>query len=384
VQLTGELDSGLVYKQADSTEERRRLGHEASILQAIAHPGVVQLVRVEGCDPPDRIVLRRLAGGDLTRLARQPAEVIAGLGAAVATTLADLHDLGVSHGAIEAAHVLLDEQGRPVLCSFGRAQRHASGAGVDLCRRDDVHALARLLLGRMDMGPQIGVGRTLRLLASVEHPRRGRDARWLARQLAFSVPDARLPDAAVVVEDNQPAGAGPPLHGAARSQGLIRARPRVYRRWGRPARVGVIAAGLGLAVVGGATGMLWRWPSSASSDSARPCPTVDDGCRPVATPGGLVTTSHGQYLLGEPGDVVVLGRWLCGQMALPAVLRPATGQLWTFAHWPAPGQTATARLLTSGLAGARSLRVLVPRSGCDEIEVDRPGQPPVTILAWSR
>ena len=64
MQVTGDLDSGLVYKQADSTEERRRLGREASVLHAIAHPGVVQLVRVEGSDPPDRQVVPPHPRGD--------------------------------------------------------------------------------------------------------------------------------------------------------------------------------------------------------------------------------------------------------------------------------------------------------------------------------
>jgi hypothetical protein len=317
-----------------------------------------------------------------------------------------------------------------VLCSFGRAQRAPTGAGMD-CRREDVHALTGLLLARMDANTQIGVGRILRRVASPGRERRSRDARWLARQLAFSVPDARLPVPAPQLPDpvpqlpdpaplrpdpvpqlpdpaplrpdpvprlpdplpqlrdpvgdageTQPTGAGSPLDQAAPSRSPLGATPGVYRRWGRPARVGVVAAGLGLVVFAGATGMLW-WPSSAPSDLPLSCPAVDDGCRPVATPGGLLTTSNGQYLVGEPGDVVVLGRWLCGQSALPAVLRPSTGQLWTFAHWPAAGQTVTARLLSNGLHGARSLRVRVQRSGCDEIEVDRWGQPPVTIRAES-
>jgi hypothetical protein len=140
----------------------------------------------------------------------------------------------------------------------------------------------------------------------------------------------------------------------------------------------VIAAGLGLVVVGGTTGILCWWPSSGRSDPSLPCPPVDGGCGPVP-PGGLLTTSTGHYRLGEPGDVIVLGRWLCGPTALPAVLRPATGQLWMFAHWPAAGQTIAGRLLMSGLHGAESLRVRLQPSGCDEIEVDGGGRRPVII-----
>jgi hypothetical protein len=274
--------------------------------------------------------------------------------------------------------VLLDEQGRPVLCSFGRAQRGITAVEVDACRRDDVQALAGLLLAHMAAGIQTGVERTLRLVASSGRPRRSRDARWLARELAFSVPDARLPDPAADAGESPPAVGGPPPPRAGPDRGRLRPVSRAARRWGRPARAAVIAAGLGLVVVGGTTGILCRWPSSRPSDASLPCPPVDDGCGPVP-PGGLLTTSTGQYLVGEPRDVVVLGRWLCGPTALPAVLRPATGQLWTFAHWPAPGQTVAGRLLMSGILGARSLRVRLQRSGCDEIEVDTGGRRPVTI-----
>jgi serine/threonine protein kinase len=378
MQVTGDPDAGLVYKQADTTQERRRLQREAAILQAIPHPGVVQLVKAEGPDPPNRLVLRRLAGGDLTGLRTQPAEVIAGLGAALATTLADLHDLGVSHGAIEAAHVLLDEQGRPVLCSFGRAQRDTTATGVDARRRHDVQALAGLLLTHLAEGSQTGVGRTLRLVASPGRPRRRRNARWLARELAFGIPDARLPDPAPDAGQRQPAATQPRPPPTLTSPGRLRPLPPASRPWGPPARAGLIAAGLGLVVAGGTIGMSWWWPSPAPSHPSLPCPPVDDGCGPVPNPGGLLTTT-GQYVVGEPGDVVVLGRWLCGPTALPAVLRPATGQLWTFAHRPATGQTIAARLLTGGLHGARSLRVRPQRSGCDEIEVDRGSRPPVAI-----
>jgi hypothetical protein len=239
--------------------------------------------------------------------------------------------------------------------------------------------LAGLLLAHMAAGNQPSVGRALRLVAGPGHPRRSRDARWLARELAFSDPDARLPDPAADAGESTPAVAEPPPPRAVPGRGRLGPVSRASRRWGRPAQAGVIAAGLGLVLVGGATGGLWWWPSSGPSEPPLPCPSVDDGCGPVPNPGGLLTTSTGQYLVGEPGDVVVLGRWLCGPTALPAVLRPATGQLWTFAHWPAADQTVAGRLVRSGLHEARSLRVRLQRSGCDDIEVDRGGRPPLTV-----
>jgi hypothetical protein len=92
-----------------------------------------------------------------------------------------------------------------------------------------------------------------------------------------------------------------------------------------------------------------------------------------------LTTSTGRYLVGEPDDVVILGRWSCGSVALPAVLRPKTGQLWTFAAWPRTGQGVPGQLVVNRVQAAFSLRVLVGASGCDRIELERHKLPPLTV-----
>lgn len=51
--------------------------------------------------------------------AAMEAEEIAGVVAALASTLADLHAMGLVHGAVAPEHVVLDDDGRPVLCSLG-------------------------------------------------------------------------------------------------------------------------------------------------------------------------------------------------------------------------------------------------------------------------
>jgi hypothetical protein len=283
----------------------------------------------------------------------------------LATTLADLHDLGVKHGAIEAAHVLIDEQGRPVLCSFGRAERDIAAVRADVYRREDVQALARLLLACLATATATRLGRALRRAAGSGRQRRWHDARWLARQLAFSVPGARLPNPSR-------------RHDAGRDEEPVRPRRRPVRpvRWPqvRPVWATVVVAGLGLAAV--VTGLATNRSPPAS---ASPCPPVDDGCRPVPVPGGIFTGPGGRYALGRPGDIIVLGRWRCGSTALPAVLRPSTGQLWTFATWPRRGEALVGQLAAADLSGAESLRVLSRRSGCDQIEVERGNGPPVIV-----
>jgi hypothetical protein len=375
--------SGLTYKRAETADERRRLHHEAGVLRRAAHPGIVQLVGTEGADPPLALVLRTVPGGDLTRLEAQPVAVIAGLGAALATTVGDLHALGFSHGAIEAAHVLLDEGGRPVLCSLARAERSVTCSSGERHRADDVQALARMLLGFLGAAPPARVTRILQGVARTDRRRRAHDARWLARQLTAAVPDARLPS-----------GRGVATAGAEMCD-----EPRRATVSGRPAavpsrrRLVVLAFGVCVVVVSAALllpqvltphrapvdPVPFRLPIRASSPSVVACPPVDDGCGPVAAPGGIVATSQGRYQMGGSGDVIVLGRWHCGPAALPAVLRPSTGEVWTFDSWPAAGRAVVGTLATR-VTSAWSLRVGPQPSGCDRLLIDRRGLPPLAMF----
>lgn len=125
----------VAIKTATHPDEIDRLQREAARLRRASHPGVVAVV---SCGPVGRAVeLRtRYAGDALGRWAGS-LDRAAGLAAAVATTLADLHDIGLVHGRLDASHVLVGSDGRPRLCGF-------SGPG-DARPADDVHALASLL-----------------------------------------------------------------------------------------------------------------------------------------------------------------------------------------------------------------------------------------------
>ena len=359
----------IVVKRARSGEERAQLAAEAAVLRSLAHPGVVRLVDVDGGDPPDGLLLRRIPGGDLSQLGAQPPEVVAGLGAAIATTVADLHDLGVHHGALEASHVLLDGEGRPILCSFGRARSNTSPPPGGIDRNPDVCALARLLLSLLASEAPGRLDRTLRRAAGA----RGRghsDARLLARQLTTCIPEARLPGGPDLVVETVSSDPG----GATRTR-LQRDRFGSSPAWRRRVAA-MVLAGSGVAAI---AMYVATWRSASGPERSLACPAVDAGCRPVLVPGGVLTTSDGRYAVGEAGDVVVLGRWQCGLPALPALLRRRSEQLWAFNAWPKPGHGVTGHLVANHLGGATSLRVVVERSGCDRIEVERLGQPPITV-----
>jgi hypothetical protein len=110
------------------------------------------------------------------------------------------------------------------------------------------------------------------------------------------------------------------------------------------------------------------------------CPAVDLGCHPVARVDGILITDTGRYRIGDPDDVVVVGRWSCVTTGLAALLRRASGEVWVFDHWASAGdEDRRARLLTR-VRGATSLLVVPGRSGCDRLLVTRRARPPVRVL----
>ena len=198
-------DSGLVaVKRATTDSEVERLRAEAFRLRRAGHPGVVTLVGHERVPGGEELRLR-YAGDPLARWRGSLAEV-AGLAAAVAATLADLHDLGLVHGRVDAGHVLVGADGRPRLCGFSEPGEATAA--------DDVLALGRLVTTLVDAaddgrrgplaaafaraGGAAGERRALgRLLTRALDPEPGRrpSARALSTGILAAVPGASLPPA---------------------------------------------------------------------------------------------------------------------------------------------------------------------------------------------
>lgn len=295
-------------KRAETAADAARLEHEARVLAVARHPGVVELVGHAGTTLRLRLV-DGVAPGDLTSHA-----------VVVATTLADLHDLGVAHGAIGADHVIFDRSGAPVLCSFGRGHTGVAADGPEAVA--DVRALGAALLAGSDDPRQrrvlthaartdVAARRLAQLLASPSSPRR---SNALALTLAALV---------------------------------------------------VLASAAALVV------------STGRHRSDRACPALDEGCQPLGATEGVVEVPAGHFRIGRPGDVVVLGRWQC-HAALPALLQPATGRVWVFDSWPAGGASQPGRLVAQ-VPAAVSLRVDPDASGCDRLQVTRRGGAAVVV-----
>jgi len=333
------------HKQAETPEEAERLRHEAQVLGGARHPGVVQVLGMDG----DCLRLRLVAGDRLCD-ASADEEELARLAAAAATTLADLHEIGVVHRAIRPEHVLVTGAGQAVFCGFGRAGAGLEAGATD--RGDDVAALAGSLLAgsataTLDQARH-------RILTDAARPgSRGPSARQLATLLAATTTYVAPPRA------------DPRAARAARA-----ARPGPLTK-AVPALAAVVAALALVALVVLVIRPLLETPNSSNAARRAACPVIDRGCRPLPLADGVIQTPQGRFRIGQAGDLVVIGRWHCAG-ALPALLQPENGDVWVWNSWAAGPAPAAARL-AARVPNARSVLVDPGRSGCDRLQVTVPG-----------
>lgn len=398
---------------------------EAAALVAGRHPGVVELVDVSD----GALRTTRLEGArSLAEIGPLMPDEIAGVLASVAGTLADLHERGVVHGGLEASHVLVCADGRTVLCSLGRGGEPA----------DDVAALGQLVGDLLATAPPDrpagangargsragtrsfrGAARLGPMLAPAAAPVLARiaseaalpdpDARPSARSLAAAI-HQRVPTARLPVPRRRP------LLPLAAPSGKARRRPgRTRQRAGGPVQAAgrrsfhlvgvvasVVAASLVLVIAVVAISHLLADRGSGSRPPAR-SPAFRAGAQPLDAAGpidpapsapiavrvwpseplhfrdGVLTVDGTRYALGLPGDAVVAGDWGCTGRRTLALLRPATGEVFVFDGWPDAGQETTARPV-GHIDGATGVRALdADGDGCDDLEVTRPGAPPVHL-----
>lgn len=399
--------------------EADSIRQEAEVLTHARHPGVVELLAFTADGDGAEIVTTLPAGRALGQLALG-VEEIAGVVAALATTVADLHDIGIAHRRLDATWVTIGDDGRVVLDGFGDAIRLPGAPSTwpdhPAARADD-RALGDLLGGLLErcappqlLHPLEGPTRRRLLPSRLQAADAGpaatmrRWARWagagsvpgrrLADALATGVPGARLPttrshrSAAPVARDDVVA-VGPVTsegsitsdamerwfaHGAdpvpgSPTTGIDERRAPVGRR----SRRGSAAAAIGVVVLSTvfAAVVVARSPAPepvgspgcvAGTTDVRSTDAVTPGC--ATYQGGTLTVGPARFAVGRPGDVAAIGRWYCGDATL-ALLRPATGEIWTFGPWPVGG-TSVAAHLAGAVAGAVRLAV-VRHDRCDTL-----------------
>jgi hypothetical protein len=428
VSVTVEKAGVVAVKTATTPQEQNDLAIEAERLSQAAHPGVVTLVehRIAG----ERAELHTLFAGEPVSHWRGTVPRAAGLVAAVAATLADLHDLGVVHGRLDETHVLLAADGRPRLCGFSPPDPDASPV-------DDVGGLGQLLaalLGRATAAdrrgsfrwPRAAVAERRALASLVAHAtdplvERRPTARAFARSILATIPGAELAptgSASAAASSGQafqvrlpPRAPTEPVDAVFGDQTTApvddvfvdRPWPEARSGGGRPARP-TAAAGhrhhaaafklfLVVLVVGAGGGLLLRaggTPSDAGaptkpvasspvtelSCAPAPPPVADvdgDGCpESVSVLDGMVQAGGQAWTVGAPDDALAVGDWDCDGLATPALYRPTTGDVFVFSGWAPAGQSLTEEAVTRVAGGVALTADPLPGGSatCDQLSVE--------------
>ncbi len=381
---------------------RDRLRREAAVLGEHRQPGVVELVELIDTDDETVVVTRCVGGGSLADAGPMSVAEIAGVVAATAETVADLHRSGLVHGQLDPSHVLLAPNGRPVLCSFGQAGPPgtplldtvsadepwldpAARRGGERSPASDVYVLGAIVRALLERSRSSSTSRLSELVGAEARARRrlGRIAAAATRADPRLRPSARAMATALasaVSAPELPADAG-------RSTGD--ARPWRTRPT-RPAPAERRRSGCAVAVVGvaGVAAVAGWWLTSRPAESPAPTPAarVSDPtpipspspCEPgpdtvcadrVEIRSGVVDTGEVRFAVGDPGDLVVVGDWDCDGDATAALLRPATGEVFVFDRWARPGEDLAVRPVAR-LEGADAIDVVPVGPACHRLAVN--------------
>ena len=399
----------VVAKMAGTAEEAGRLEREARNLAVARHPGVVELVGVDGHGIGSILLTAHVDGPTLAGVGRLPLEEGAGVLAGLATTLGDLHDLGLVHGAVGPEHVIIGPGGRPVLCSLGYG-----GPVGELSQADDVFGLGTVARFLAPDPPPGHVLAKVGQLATDDDPSARPTARDVAELLQRELPAARLPRGLPSPPPLRPATAPPdPLAVWRRERGAVGARRRPSRS------LAMAGVGAVLVIVLGAAGLLLTRPpeattpavvtelaqtpppnevqpdppttpaglsSSSTTTTVRPavrrgCPPAtavlqadvdDDGCPDALRyADGILQAGDIRWALGQPGDQVATGDWSCQGSRTLALFRPSTGEIFRFDGWAGPGVDLSGTAV-GRVPGGQALRAAdVDRDGCHEAVVER-------------
>lgn len=168
IRVVQRADEFLVVKSGRGPLAVATLRREAGILRALPHPGLIELV---GLQPDDRReplhihLATRFAGAHTLHSSPgvPPSLAVTRAGQLLAT-LAALHGRGLTHGAVEAAHVVIGPTGAARWCGLARVQPATLAA-----RLAEVRATANLALGDLVRSRRRGTGRReRRLLAAAQ------------------------------------------------------------------------------------------------------------------------------------------------------------------------------------------------------------------------
>lgn len=277
------------------------------------------------------------------------------------TTATHLHRLALRLAAVHAAGQVA---GADAIAALDLDDASADLVGDETATADpaaDVRALARLGLARL---PDDATGAPPDAWDDVLSRLRGRSAEdrpagaghHRLRQVLDEVMAADAPTAS---------GLAAAIAGTAAPPVVDRPdRPSVGRR-----RMAVAASAVAVLLATGASlvGTPTVDEGSGRPTGTRPTTTLAPPLAPIARPAGELTTSRGRFEAGAPGDVVLVAATGCRSTEEAFVLRPSTGAVYRFSHWPADGEDVAGSRVRV-VPGARTLTAVDgDGDGCLEV-----------------
>ena len=302
--------------------------------------------------------------------------------------MADLHALGIVHGAISAEAILVAAGRPPVLDGFGRAGLAGEPGpdGAPLRPADDVAALAELVgqAWRSQLPRRAPRARAAPHRSDLERLLRdatdGRTppARRLARTLEAVLGPPTDPPTTEPVTDALTADPSPPVGASEADDPFARLRPVEVEPRRRPPRLVALAAGVvGVAsLTWGVLGLGSRSPNRPRIDASAATTAPSSAPVPLVTaaephrPDPVLVAHHGvlaiggrRYLVGSRDDQAMAAHWACAGRSQVVLLRPATGELYVFAAWARAGHDVAATPAGRVPAGSR-LSSTTDAAGC--------------------
>jgi hypothetical protein len=122
-------------------------------------------------------------------------------------------------------------------------------------------------------------------------------------------------------------------------------------------------------------------PATATTSAGPTCPEVTallqadvdgDGCADALRyADGILVAGQRRWSVGQPGDQVATGDWACQGTRTLALLHPATGDVFRFDGWAAPGHDVSVKA-AARVEGGQALRTAdLDHDGCHELVVER-------------
>jgi hypothetical protein len=84
---------------------------------------------------------------------------------------------------------------------------------------------------------------------------------------------------------------------------------------------------------------------------------------------GVVTVGDRRWRVGDPADLAVVADWNCDGRATPALVRPATGEVWVYDRWAAGAEPVAARPAPAAPGAPTAVRAVEDPDRCARLEV---------------